>query len=125
MKLHSQEPRNHCRPSADYLFWSAARMYDAGTLALVLTGMGSDGLDGAREVQERGGVVLAQDEATSAVWGMPGRVWEAGIAHATLPLDAIAREVNQRVGAGRLEGPSVLRTAEIASPRREIAHGLY
>jgi len=125
VKLHSQEPRNHCRPSADYLFWSAARMYDAGTLALVLTGMGSDGLDGAREVQERGGVVLAQDEATSAVWGMPGRVWEAGIAHATLPLDAIAREVNQRVGAGRLEGPSVLRTAEIASPRREIAHGLY
>ena len=94
--LHCQEPRNHCRPSADYLFWSAVRMYGAGTLALVLTGMGSDGLDGAREVYERGGVVLAQDEATSAVWGMPGRVSEAGIARATLPLDAIAREVNQR-----------------------------
>jgi hypothetical protein len=57
--------------------------------------MGSDGLDGARDVHERGGVVLAQDEATSAVWGMPGRVSEAGIAQATLPLDAIAREVNQ------------------------------
>jgi two-component system chemotaxis response regulator CheB len=126
VKLHSQEPRNHCRPSADYLFWSAARMYGTSTLALVLTGMGSDGLDGAREVQERGGVVLAQDEATSAVWGMPGRVSEAGIAYATLPLDAIAREVNQRVSGGRLEGTGVaLRTTEMAGARREIAHGLY
>ena len=126
IRLHSQEPRNHCRPSADYLFWSAARMYGAGTLALVLTGMGSDGLDGARDVHGRGGVVLAQDEATSAVWGMPGRVSEAGIAQATLPLDAIAREVNQRVNAGRVAGTSVaLRATEIAGARREMAHGLY
>ena len=126
VKLHSQEPRNHCRPSADYLFWSAARMYGAGTLALVLTGMGSDGLDGARDVYERGGVVLAQDEATSAVWGMPGRVSEAGIAQATLPLDAIAREVNQRVNAGRVAGVSVgQRATEMAGARREVAHGLY
>ena len=126
VKLHCQEPRNHCRPSADYLFWSAARMYGAGTLALVLTGMGSDGLDGAREVYERGGVVLAQDEATSAVWGMPGRVTEAGIALATLPLDAIASEVNQRVNAGRLSRPEPgMRVAELASPRGEVAHGLY
>jgi two-component system chemotaxis response regulator CheB len=126
VKLHCQEPRNHCRPSADYLFWSAARMYGAGTLALVLTGMGSDGLDGAREVHERGGVVLAQDEATSAVWGMPGRVSEAGIARATLPLDAIAREVNQRVNAGRLAGPAVtLPASELTRSRREVAHGLY
>lgn len=125
VKLHCQEPRNHCRPSADYLFWSAARIYGAGTLALVLTGMGSDGLDGAREVHERGGVVLAQDEATSAVWGMPGRVSEAGIARATLPLDAIAREVNQRVHAGRLAGPSVAPPAsELTRSRREVAHGL-
>jgi len=92
----------------------------------VLTGMGSDGLDGAREVYERGGVVLAQDEATSAVWGMPGRVSEAGIARATLPLDAIAREVNQRVNAGRLVGSTVaLPTSEMTRSRREVAHGLY
>jgi two-component system, chemotaxis family, protein-glutamate methylesterase/glutaminase len=126
IKLHGLEPRNHCRPSADYLFWSAARMYGAGTLALVLTGMGSAGLDGARDVYERGGVVLAQDEATSAVWGMPGRVSEAGIAQATLPLDAIAREVNQRVNAGRAAGTNVaLRATEISGARREVAHGLY
>jgi two-component system chemotaxis response regulator CheB len=126
VKLHSQEPRNHCSPSADYLFWSAARMYGPGTLALVLTGMGSDGLDGARYVYERGGTVLAQDEATSAVWGMPGRVTEAGVAQATLPLDAIAREVNQRVKAGRLASTSVaLQSTETTGSRREMAHGLY
>lgn len=126
VRLHDQEPRNHCRPSADYLFWSAARMYGAGTLALVLTGMGSDGLDGAREVYERGGVVLAQDEATSAVWGMPGRVTEAGITQATLPLDALAREVNQRVNAGRQPRPeATTRVAELGSRREEVVHGLY
>jgi len=77
-------------------------------------------------VYERGGVVLAQDEATSAVWGMPGRVTEAGIALATLPLDAIASEVNQRVNAGRLSRPEPgMRVAELASPRGEVAHGLY
>ena len=90
VRLHQQEPLNHCRPSVDYLFFSAARMYGAGTLALVMTGMGADGLNGARAVHEGGGVVLAQDEATSAVWGMPGRVSEAGIANATLPLWGIA-----------------------------------
>ena len=88
-------------PSVDYLFFSAARMYGAGTLALVMTGMGADGLNGARAVHEGGGVVLAQDEATSAVWGMPGRVSEAGIASATLPLWGIAGALKQRVSAGR------------------------
>ena len=63
-------------------------------LALVMTGMGADGLDGARAVHARGGVVLAQDEASSAVWGMPGKVTEAGIASATLPLGAIAEALN-------------------------------
>jgi two-component system chemotaxis response regulator CheB len=126
VKLHSQEPLNHCRPSVDYLFSSAARVYGPGVLALVLTGMGSDGLDGARAVRDGGGVVLAQDEASSAVWGMPGRVSECGIASATLPLDALAREVNQRVNAGRLGRPGVtLRAAELTNSRREVAHGLY
>jgi two-component system chemotaxis response regulator CheB len=86
IRLHQQEPLNHCRPSVDYLFFSAVRIYGAGTLALVMTGMGADGLNGARAVHEGGGMVLAQDEATSAVWGMPGRVSAAGIANATLPL---------------------------------------
>jgi two-component system, chemotaxis family, protein-glutamate methylesterase/glutaminase len=126
VKLHFQEPLNYCRPSVDYLFRSAAQMYGSGVLALVLTGMGSDGLDGARAVCDRGGVVLAQDEASSAVWGMPGRVSQSGIASATLPLDALAHEVNQRVSVGRLVTPHpVLRSPEPTAERREVTHGLH
>jgi two-component system chemotaxis response regulator CheB len=81
---------NFCRPAADPMFRSAAEVYGAGVLALVLTGMGQDGLVGAREVSRRGGRILVQDELTSVVWGMPGSVAEAGLAHEVLALDAIA-----------------------------------
>jgi two-component system, chemotaxis family, protein-glutamate methylesterase/glutaminase len=125
VRLHQQEPLNHCRPSVDYLFFSAARMYGAGTLALVMTGMGADGLNGARAVHEGGGVVLAQDEATSAVWGMPGRVSEAGIANATLPLWGIAAALKQRVSAGRTtRSEGVACAVPATTVRREIIHGL-
>jgi len=123
VRLHQQEPLNHCRPSVDYLFFSAARMYGGGTLALVMTGMGADGLNGARAVHEGGGVVLAQDEATSAVWGMPGRVSEAGIASATLPLWGIASALKQRVSAGR-RSEAVTCAASTTGQRREMNHGL-
>ncbi len=74
--LHlTQGPQeNHCRPAVDVLFRSAAAVYGAGVLAVVLTGMGSDGMLGCRTIREHGGSVLAQDQATSAVWGMPGAV---------------------------------------------------
>ena len=125
VRLHQQEPLNHCRPSVDYLFFSAARMYGAGTLALVMTGMGADGLNGARAVRESGGVVLAQDEATSAVWGMPGRVSQSGIASATLPLWGIAGALKQRVSAGRAVGSEATHGAVPAAiARREMIHGL-
>ena len=125
VRLHQQDPLNHCRPSVDYLFLSAARMYGAGTLALVMTGMGADGLNGARAVHESGGVVLAQDEATSAVWGMPGRVSAAGIASATLPLWGIAGALKQRVSAGRAVRSEAGPRAMSAKPtRREMMHGL-
>jgi two-component system chemotaxis response regulator CheB len=125
VRLHQQEPLNHCRPSVDYLFFSAARMYGAGTLALVMTGMGADGLNGARAVHEGGGVVLAQDEASSAVWGMPGRVSEAGIASATLPLWGIASALKQRISEGRpARSEAVTRAASTMAPRREMTHGL-
>src|ERR1700730_464586 len=125
VRLHQQEPLNHCRPSVDYLFFSAVRMYGAGTLALVMTGMGADGLNGARAVHAGGGVVLAQDEASSAVWGMPGRVSEAGIASATLPLWGIAGALRQRVSEGRqARSEAVARTASATAPRREMIHGL-
>lgn len=124
VRLHQQKPLNHCRPSVDYLFHSAARMYGAGTLALMMTGMGSDGLDGARAIHQRGGMVLAQDEASSAVWGMPGRVVEAGIASATLPLWALAGELEQRVSVGRPTRPvPVLSAQDVVRARREVMHG--
>jgi two-component system chemotaxis response regulator CheB len=125
VRLHQQVPLNHCMPSVDYLFFSAARMYGAGTLALVMTGMGADGLNGARAVHQSGGVVLAQDEASSAVWGMPGRVSEAGIASATLPLWGIASALKQRVSEGRPARSGALASAASAiTPRREMTHGL-
>jgi two-component system chemotaxis response regulator CheB len=125
VRLHQREPLNHCRPSVDYLFHSAARLYGAGTLALMMTGMGADGLGGARAVHEAGGVVLAQDEATSAVWGMPGRVAEAGIASAVLPLAAIAGELKQRVNENRASRQaSGEHAAAAATARREGMHGL-
>ncbi len=93
--LHlSQGPlENHCRPAVDVLFRSVAAVYGAGVLAVVLTGMGSDGMLGCRMIREHGGSVLAQDEPTSVVWGMPGAVANAGLAHRVLPLNAIAREI--------------------------------
>jgi two-component system chemotaxis response regulator CheB len=94
---------NHCRPAVDVLFRSAAAVYGAGVLAVVLTGMGSDGMLGARLIREHGGSVLAQDEASSTVWGMPGAVCNAGLAHKVLPLNAIAGEILRLAGRTRAE----------------------
>jgi len=93
--LHvSQGPHeNHCRPAVDVLLRSAASVYGPGVLAVVLTGMGSDGMLGCRTVRGRGGSVLVRDQATSTVWGMPGAVVHAGLANKVLPLDAIAPEI--------------------------------
>jgi two-component system, chemotaxis family, protein-glutamate methylesterase/glutaminase len=94
-KLHlTQDPlENHCRPAVDVLFRSAARVYASGVLAVVLTGMGSDGLAGSRIIREHGGTVLAQDQETSVIWGMPGAVAQAGLAQNVLPLKFIANEI--------------------------------
>ncbi|WP_246142802.1 protein-glutamate methylesterase/protein-glutamine glutaminase [Nocardioides rubriscoriae] len=90
-----QGPReNFCRPAADPLLRSAAAGFGSGTLAVVLTGMGQDGLVGCRAVVEAGGRVVVQDEASSVVWGMPGAVATAGLAHDVLPLDQIASRLN-------------------------------
>jgi two-component system chemotaxis response regulator CheB len=86
-------PENHCRPAVDALFRSAAGVYGAGVLAVVLTGMGTDGLIGCRQVRGEGGSVLAQDRASSVVWGMPGAVTHAGLATKVLPLHALASEI--------------------------------
>jgi two-component system chemotaxis response regulator CheB len=101
LRLNQGPPENHCRPAVDVLFRSVANVYGSGVLAVVLTGMGSDGLAGCRLIREQGGSVLAQDEATSVVWGMPGAVAGAGLAHRVLPLDAIAPEILRIAGAVR------------------------
>jgi chemotaxis response regulator CheB len=93
LHLTQDPPENHCRPAVDTLFRSAARVYGSGVLAVVLTGMGYDGLAGSRIIREQGGSVLAQDQATSTVWGMPGAVAQAGLAYKVLPLAAIAPEI--------------------------------
>jgi two-component system chemotaxis response regulator CheB len=80
---------NFCRPAVDVLFNDAAAIYGGACLAVVLTGMGSDGTGGARSLTEAGAAVLAQDEATSTVWGMPGSIAKAGLAQAILPLGEI------------------------------------
>jgi len=91
-------PENHCRPAVDVLFRSVAAVYGSGTLALVLTGMGSDGMLGCRVIRDHGGSVLAQDQASSTVWGMPGAVTNAGLAQKVLPLNAIAPEILRLTG---------------------------
>ena len=84
---------NFCKPAVDPLFRSAAAVWGSAVLAVVLTGMGSDGAKGGADIVAHGGSVIAQDEATSVVWGMPGAAAHAGICSAVLPLDQIAPKV--------------------------------
>jgi two-component system chemotaxis response regulator CheB len=103
LHLNQGPLENHCRPAVDVLFRSVAKVYGSGVLAVVLTGMGSDGASGCRLIREQGGSVLAQDEASSTVWGMPGAVVAAGLAHRMLPLDAIAPEILRIAGRAQNE----------------------
>ena len=86
---------NFCKPAVDPLFASAAQVWGNKVLALVLTGMGSDGLAGAKEIVAAGGYVIAQDEETSVVWGMPGQVTNAGLCSAVLPLPEIGGRITR------------------------------
>ncbi len=99
VRVHTNQnpPENSCRPAADVLFRSVAEVFGAATLGVVLTGMGQDGLRGCEAIRDAGGQVIAQDEATSVVWGMPGFVVRAGLADRVLPLPQIADEMNRRV----------------------------
>jgi two-component system chemotaxis response regulator CheB len=98
LKLNQDPPVNACRPSADVLFRSVAEVFGSQVLAIVLTGMGSDGLLGCKLIQQAGGQVLVQDEGTSVIWGMPGQVARAGLADEVLPLAEIAPAIARRVG---------------------------
>jgi len=87
--INDQPPIKGCRPSVDILFKSGATIYGADVAAVILTGMGSDGTDGARFLKRAGAFIIAQDEATSVVWGMPGSVFNSGNVDQVLPLGDI------------------------------------
>ncbi|MEP9361886.1 chemotaxis response regulator protein-glutamate methylesterase [Nocardioides sp. CN2-186] len=110
-RLDQEPPENYCRPAVDVLFRSAAAVAGPAVLSVILTGMGSDGCRGARTIVERGGSLIAQNQATSVVWGMPGAVTTAGLAERVLPLSEIPAEITRRIGhqAGQLPvGPSAM-----------------
>ena len=98
-RLTDDPPENSCRPAVDPMLRSAAIACQGRVLAVILTGMGQDGLRGGKAVLEAGGSILAQDEASSVVWGMPGAVARAGLCHAVLPVDELARKVSSMVRA--------------------------
>jgi two-component system chemotaxis response regulator CheB len=100
-QLSGAPPENSCRPAVDVMYRSVSALYGAAAYAVVLTGMGHDGRNGAKELRTAGAEVLAQDEASSVVWGMPGAVVGAGLADVVLPLDRIAAAVVARVAVGR------------------------
>jgi two-component system, chemotaxis family, protein-glutamate methylesterase/glutaminase len=92
---------NFCKPAVDPLFTSAIDIWHGGILAVILTGMGSDGMRGGKDIVAAGGSVIAQDEASSVVWGMPGAAANAGICAAILPLNQIAPKVNRLFSGDR------------------------
>jgi two-component system chemotaxis response regulator CheB len=96
-------PENSCRPAADVMLRSVVRAYGGAALCVVLTGMGQDGLRGARELHEAGGRLLVQSGPTCVIWGMPKVVEEAGLAEAVVPLPELAAAILQRVGSGLLQ----------------------
>lgn len=98
-----EPPENSCRPAVDVLFRSVATIYGSGSLAVILTGMGQDGLRGCERIREVGGQIVAQDEASSVVWGMPGFVVKSGLADQVLPLKEIGLEIVRRVRRTRME----------------------
>lgn len=100
IEIDDSPPINFCKPAVDPMFASAAEVWGSTALGVVLTGMGSDGLRGARAITERGGSLLTQDEASSVVWGMPGQVTNAGLSSAVLPLDQMAAAITRLFTGG-------------------------
>ncbi len=116
LRVFDGPKENSCRPAVDVLFRSLAEGYGPSCLALVMTGMGQDGLKGAEEIRRARGEIWAQDEASSVVWGMPGEIARAGLAHEVLPLDSLGHRVGARVSLGHRERP----TARESRPNPEV-----
>jgi two-component system chemotaxis response regulator CheB len=99
LSLNQDPPVNFCRPAVDPMLESLRAVYGSHVLTVILTGMGQDGLVGGRAIADEGGTVIAQDEETSVVWGMPGAVATGGVCSAVLPLDKIGPEILKITGA--------------------------
>ncbi|MCW0180687.1 MAG: chemotaxis response regulator protein-glutamate methylesterase [Zavarzinia sp.] len=104
LRLSNAPPENFCRPSVDPMLRSVATVYGAASLVVILTGMGQDGLNGCRVIVDAGGTVIAQDEASSVVWGMPGAVTGAGLCSAVLPLGEIGTAAERMLRGPALAG---------------------
>jgi len=104
--LTEDPPENSCRPAVDPMLRTASAACDGRVLAVILTGMGQDGLRGAQDLVAAGGAVLAQDEPSSVVWGMPGAVARAGLCHAVLPIPELAGKIMQMLNRQTLPGLS-------------------
>lgn len=117
IQTHQGPPENSCRPAADVLFRSVAETYGARTLAIVMTGIGQDGLRGCERIRQAGGQILVQDRATSVVWGMPGAVAQAGFADKVLPLNQMAGEILLRTQVARVVSAA---QAEYSARPREV-----
>jgi two-component system chemotaxis response regulator CheB len=101
IRLSDAPPVNFCRPAVDPMFEAAAQAYGSGVFGVVLTGMGSDGAKGALQIADAGGSIIAQDEATSVVWGMPGATVAIGACAGILPIDEIGQRIARALSGGR------------------------
>lgn len=102
LQLSKAPPENFCRPAVDPMLRSLISVYGRNVLAIILTGMGHDGLAGARSLVENGGHVLAQDPETSVVWGMPGAVAQAGICTDVASVPVLVEKINLLMSLGRI-----------------------
>jgi two-component system chemotaxis response regulator CheB len=97
LRITDDPPENHCKPSADYLFRSMAELYGKRALGVIMTGMGSDGVLGLKALKEKGACILAQDESSCVVFGMPLEALNAGLVDVVSPLSEMAGEIVKRV----------------------------
>ncbi len=100
LRLNQDEPVNFVRPAIDVTMISAAEIMGSKVLGVILTGMGKDGLEGARKIKGKGGRIIIQDEATSVVWGMPKAVYDAGLADIVLPISGVAQAIVRNIEQG-------------------------
>ncbi len=114
LAIDQDPPENSCRPSVDVLFRSVAQVFSSRALAVVLTGMGQDGLRGCELLADCGAQIAIQDEASSVVWGMPGFVAREGLANAVLPISQIGAYLLERVRAFRPGVTSLATAAGVA-----------